>query len=62
VLARFHILPVAAAPSTWEGNYIGADVILTKKLDWPVRRWFAFVNEGIQALLPCCHPLYRSID
>jgi hypothetical protein len=47
---------------TWEGNYIGADVILTKKLDWPVRRWFAFVNEGIQALLPCCHPLYRSID
>jgi hypothetical protein len=37
-------------------------VILTKKLDWQVRRWFAFVNEGIHALLPGCHPLYWSID
>jgi len=30
--ARFHVLPITATPSTWEGNYICADVILTKKL------------------------------
>ena len=27
-------------------------MILAKKLESPVRRWLAFVNESIQALLP----------
>jgi hypothetical protein len=61
-LARFHVLPTTATPSTWEGNYIRADVILTKKLEQPVRWWFAFVNESIHALLPCRHALYWSTN
>jgi hypothetical protein len=61
-LTRFHVLPIAADPLTWEGKNIRADVILTKELDWPVRGGFAFVNEGIQALLPRCHPPCRSAD
>ena len=58
-LAGCHILPIPAAPSTGEGKYIRADVIFTKKLEGAVCRWLAFVNEGIQALLPCCHSLCR---
>jgi hypothetical protein len=59
-LARFHILPITATPTTEEGNHVRADVIFTKKLEWPVRWWLAFVNESIHALLPRCHPLCWS--
>jgi len=46
-LARFHILPFPAAPSTRERNQIRADVILAKQLERPIRRRFAFVSERI---------------
>ena len=46
-LARFHILPIPAAPSTWEGNQIRADVILAKQLERLIHWWLAFVSERI---------------
>src|SRR6266849_1313099 len=35
--ADFHALPITAAPSTYEGQDICADVILAKKLESPLR-------------------------
>jgi len=46
-LARFHILPIPAAPSTREGNHIRADVILAKQLERLIHWWLAFVSERI---------------
>jgi hypothetical protein len=31
-------------------------MIFAKKLNWAVRWWIAFMNEGIHALLSCRHP------
>jgi hypothetical protein len=61
-LARFHILPIPATPSTREGNQIRADVILAKQLERLIRWWFAFMSERIYALLPRCHRLYQWSD
>jgi hypothetical protein len=54
-VASFSILPITAIPSTQEGNHIRTDMVLTKNLQWPVHRWFPFVNENIDALLSCRH-------
>ena len=56
--SRFSIPPITATPSTQEGDYIRPYVILAKNLKRLVRRWFPFMNEGIDALLPCCHPFF----
>jgi hypothetical protein len=53
--AGIHALPCAAAPSAQEWNDIRADVILAQELKRLVRWWYAFMNEGIDALLPRCH-------
>jgi hypothetical protein len=53
----FSILPITAAPTAQEGNHICADVILTQNLQWLVHGRFPVVHEGIDTLLPCCHPL-----
>jgi hypothetical protein len=50
--------PITAAPSTQEGNYICPYVILAKNLKRLVRRRVPFMNEGVDALLPCRHPLF----
>jgi hypothetical protein len=52
---RIDALPSTAAPSTQKWNDIGADVILAKKLERLIRRRYAFVNEGVDSLLPCRH-------
>jgi hypothetical protein len=54
-VACIHALPSAAPPSTQERNNIRADVILAKELKRLVGRRYAFVNEGIDSLLPCRH-------
>jgi hypothetical protein len=53
--AGIHALPNPAAPSTQERNDICADVILAQELKRLVRRRDAFVDEGIDSLLPCRH-------
>jgi hypothetical protein len=53
--AGYGIPPITAAPSTQEGDYIRPYVILAKNLKRLVRRRFPLVNEGVHALLPCCH-------
>jgi hypothetical protein len=50
---------MVASPSTKERNYIRADMILTKEFEWLVRWRIAFMNESVQALLPCCHLRYE---
>ena len=59
-LRRSHTLPIVASPSTRERNYIGADMILAKELQGLVRWRIAFMNESVQALLPCCHSRYGA--
>ena len=59
--ARIHALPRAVAQSTQERNYIRTDVVLAKKLKWPLSRRLAFMNESTDALLPGCHSLSMSI-
>jgi hypothetical protein len=59
-LRRSHTLPMVASPSTRERNYIRAYMILAKELEGLVRWRIAFMNESVQALLPCCHSLLRS--
>ena len=54
-VACFYTLPKASTPSTQKRNHIRADVILTKQFKGLIRRWYAFMSEGIDALLPCCH-------
>jgi hypothetical protein len=54
-VAGIHALPSAAPPSTQERNNIRADVILAKELKRLAGRRYAFVNEGIDSLLPCRH-------
>jgi hypothetical protein len=54
--ARYSIPPITATPSTREGDYIRPYVILAKNLERLIRRRLPFMNEGIDALLPCCHP------
>jgi hypothetical protein len=56
--ARYTIPPITVGPSTQEGEYIRPTVILAKNLKWPVCGWFPFMNESIDALLPCCHPIF----
>jgi hypothetical protein len=34
-------------------------MVLTKDLQWPVQGWFPFVNESIDTLLSCCHPVFH---
>jgi hypothetical protein len=46
---------MVASPSTKERNYVRADMILAKELEGLVRWRIAFMNESVQALLPCCH-------
>ena len=58
--ARYSILPITATPSTQEWDNIRPDVILAKDLEQLVRWRFPFMNEGIDALLPCRHPFFRS--
>jgi hypothetical protein len=55
-VVSFGILPITAIPSTRERNHIRADMVLTKNLQWQVRRWFPIVNESIDALLSRYHP------
>lgn len=54
-VAGIYALPSAAAPSAQEWNDTRADVILAKEFKELVRRWYAFMNIGIDALLPCYH-------
>ncbi len=54
-LRRSHTLPMVASPSTRERNYVRADMILAKELEGLVRWRITFMNESVQALLPCCH-------
>src|SRR5262245_380317 len=56
--ARYSIPPITATPSTQEGDHIRPYVILAKNLKQLVRRRFPFMNEGVDALLPCCHPFF----
>jgi hypothetical protein len=51
---------MVASPSTKERNYIRADMILAKELEGLIRRRIAFMNESVQALLPCCHSRYEA--
>ena len=53
--ARYSIPPITATPSTQEGDYVCPYVILAKNFKRLVRRRYPFMNEGIDALLPCCH-------
>jgi hypothetical protein len=48
-------LPKTATPSAQEGNDISADVILAKQFKRLIRRWFAFVNKGIDPCLARRH-------
>jgi hypothetical protein len=59
-LRRSHTLPIVASSSTRERNYIGADMILAKEFEGLVRWRIAFMNESVQALLPCCHSRYEA--
>jgi hypothetical protein len=52
---------MVASRSTKERNYIRADMILAKELEGLVRWRIAFMNESVQALLPCCHLRYGSL-
>jgi hypothetical protein len=56
--ARYSVPPITAAPSTQEEDYIRPYMILAKNLKRLVRRRFPFMNEGVDALLPCCHPFF----
>jgi hypothetical protein len=58
-VTSFSVLPITAIPSTWEGNHIRTDMVLTKDLQWPVQGWFPFVNESIDTLLSCCHRVFH---
>ena len=58
-VASFRILPITAIPSTREGNHIRTDMVLAKDLQWPIEGWFPFVNERIDTLLSCCHPVFH---
>jgi hypothetical protein len=57
-VASFSVLPITAIPSTREGNHIRTDMVLTKNLQWPVRGRLAVVNESIDAVLSCYHPVF----
>jgi hypothetical protein len=35
-------------------------MILAKQLEGLIRRRIAFVNESVEALLPCCHLRYEA--
>ena len=52
-------LPLVLFPQR-ERNYVGADMILAKELQGLVRWRIAFMNESVQALLPCCHSRYEA--
>jgi hypothetical protein len=52
---RDHASPPAIAPLAQERNDVRADVIFAKDLKRLVGRRGPFMNEGIDALLPCCH-------
>jgi hypothetical protein len=56
--ARYSVPPTTAAPSAQEGNYIRPYMILAKNLKRLVRGRLPFMNEGVDPLLPCCHPLF----
>lgn len=58
-VTSFSVLPITAIPSTWEGNHIRTDMVLTKDLQWPVQGWLPFVNESIDTLLSCCHSVFH---
>jgi hypothetical protein len=51
---------MVASPSTREWNYVRADMILAKEFEGLVRWRIAFMNESVQALLPCCHSRYEA--
>jgi hypothetical protein len=37
-------------------------MILAKELEGLIRRLIAFMNESVQALLPCCHSRYEVLS
>jgi hypothetical protein len=53
--ARIRIVPDSVAQPAQKRNHICPYVILTQELEWLIRRRIAFMREGIDALLPCCH-------
>ncbi len=48
-------IPSAINPSTQEWNDIRPDVILAQEFKGQIRRWCAFMTEGVDALFPRCH-------
>jgi hypothetical protein len=56
-----HTLPGSARPSTQKRNDVGADMILAKEFKRLIRRRHAFVNEGINSCLACCHAKCLSV-
>lgn len=56
-LTRGGVAPIAISPATGKRNEIGPDVVLAQDLERLVRWWCAFVREGVDALLSCCHRL-----